>query len=147
MRPVTNGSIFMQMIFLSRRPLSPSLCLCCLSADKRKRMPILFSLPRGSFFPSAVTAAPNLSPLLFSRAHPLLLHLISSACAPFRLLLSCENGVTWLHWFVWTVSPLNLISFGWDCWSPRQQVLITLRLHIYFCSTVDICKRGTFVSG
>lgn len=50
MHPVIHGHIFMQMIFLSRRPLSPSFCLRCLSADKRKRMPILFCLPRGFFF-------------------------------------------------------------------------------------------------
>lgn len=68
---------------------------------------------------------------------------ISSARAPLRWLLSCENAVMRLQWIVRTVSPSNLISFGRDCSSPHQEVPVALHLHIYFCSTVDICKRGT----
>lgn len=133
----------MQMIFLSRRPLSPSFCLRCLSADKRKRMPILFCLPRGSFFFFLLLSPSPRIYRHFCFLAPTPYSFISSARAPLRWLLSCENAVMRLQWIVRTVSPSNLISFGRDCSSPHQEVPVALHLHIYFCSTVDICKRGT----
>lgn len=138
MQPVINGHIFMQMIFLSRRPMSPFLCLRCLYADKSKRMPILFWLPRGFFFPFSCHCRPEfIATFVFTRPP-----FTSSFHRPALPLDCCCHGVAWLQWFVWTMSPLNLILFSRDCWSP-QQVLITLHLNIYFCSTVYIRRRGT----
>lgn len=144
MHPVVHGHIFMQMRFLSRRPLSPSFCLRCLSADKRKRMPILFCLPRGFlFFSFCCHRRPEfIATFVFS--HPPLTPPSHRPTFPIRWLLSCENGVIWLQWFARTVSPSNLISFGRDCLSPHQEVPVALHSHICFCSTVDTGKRGTF---
>lgn len=118
-------------------PLLSASAVCL--QTKGKECQFCFASLEVSFFPSAVTAAPNLSPLLFSRTHPLLLHLIGPR--------SLSIAVVMWKWcdmlaVVGTVSPLNLISFGRDCWSSRQQMLITLHLHMYFCSAANVCKRG-----
>lgn len=120
-------------------PLSAS--AVCLQT-KGKECQFCFASLEVSFFFLLLSPSPRIY-RHFCFLAPTPYFFISSARAPLRWLLSCENGVIWLQWIVRTVSPSNLISFGRDCSSPHQEVQVALHLHIYFCSTVDICKRGT----
>lgn len=97
MRPVMNGHIFMQMIFVSRRPLPRSLCL----QTKGKEGQFCFASLVVSFFPFGCRCQPQIRRHFCFPASTLYIF-ISPACRP----LDC-----WCHVKMVSRGCANCVTF------------------------------------